>query len=163
MSQPTVLELLSTAYRRLFDRAMEVFARKDPVRAVWLSGSLASDRADEASDLDFRLAVSDSDFEGFAADWRSWLAEITPTLIARDIPGAPGSFYCLTPTCERMDVYCEKVSVLKETPFRERAVLLDKDGLDAEWPREQVYRQPNRERIAYLIEEALRQALTTGR
>lgn len=74
VSQPTVLELLSTAYRRLFDRALEVFARKDPVRAVWLFGSLASDRADEASDLDFQLAVSDSHFEGFAADWRSWLA-----------------------------------------------------------------------------------------
>lgn len=126
MSQPTVLELLSTAYRRLFDRATEVFARKDPVRAVWLFGSLASDRADEASDLDFQLAASDSHFEGFAADWRSWLAEITPTLIACDIPGAPGNFYCLTPTCDRMDVYCEKVSALMERPFRERAVLLDK-------------------------------------
>jgi hypothetical protein len=155
---PAVLGVLPPGYHDLFGRAMSVLAGKDPVRAVWLSGSLASDRADPASDLDFRLAVRDSELAAFGADWPAWLAEITPTVVARALPGAAGSFYCLTPACERMDVYCEAVSALKESPFLERLLVLDKDGLDAEWPRERPARQPNRAAISYLIEETLRQA-----
>ena len=53
--------------------------------------------ADEASELDFQLAISDSHFEGFAADWRSWLAEITPTLICRCRPrgGDRGPYFAV--------------------------------------------------------------------
>jgi hypothetical protein len=50
----------------------------------------------------------DQDFAEFAGEWQEWLAAITPTLTARPI--AAGSFYALTPTCERFDVITERVS-----------------------------------------------------
>jgi hypothetical protein len=154
---PGVLDLLPPGYRDLFDRAMTVFGREDAVRAVWLSGSLAvADRTDAASDLDFRVAVRDEEFDQWAVRWEEWLAAITPTLLARSF--SPGSFYCLTPTLERMDVVSERVSELVATSARERLVLLDKDGLDQTWPREPLARTPNVEMINYLIEEVLRQS-----
>jgi hypothetical protein len=114
------------------------------------------DRADAASDLDFRVAVRDEEFEQWAVRWQEWLAAITPTLLARSF--SAGSFYCLTPTLERMDVVSERVSELATTSARERFVVLDKDGLDQAWPREPIARKPNVEVINSLIEEVLRQS-----
>src|ERR1700677_4849843 len=69
-----------------------------------------------------------------AACWREWLATITPTLIARELPFAPGSFYSTTTGCERLDVVCEPVSKLSASPHRYRRVVFDRDGLDASVP-----------------------------
>jgi hypothetical protein len=66
------------------------------------------------SDLDLSVAVRDADFEEFAGQWRDWLAAITPTVVARPI--GPGSFYCLTPTGERLDVISCSVSTVPDTP-----------------------------------------------
>jgi hypothetical protein len=71
---------------------------------------------------------------------------------------SPGSFYCLTPNLERMDVVSERVSELVKTTARDRLVVLDKDGLDQIWPREPIAREPNVEAINGLIEEVLRQS-----
>jgi hypothetical protein len=154
---PGTLDLLPPGYHSLFERAISLFEREDAVRAVWLSGSLAvAERADAASDLDFRVAVRDREFDNWATRWEEWLRAITPTLLARSF--SPGSFYCLTPTLERMDVVSERVSELPTTAARERLMVLDKDGLDQIWPREPVAREPNVETVNYLIEEVLRQA-----
>jgi hypothetical protein len=42
--------------------------------------------------------------------WREWLATITPTLLAQELPFARGSFYSTTTGCERLDVVSEPVS-----------------------------------------------------
>ena len=105
------------------------------VRALWVSGSLARRDADAYSDLDLLAAVADADFDAFAASWKSWLADITPTVLARAIPFLPGSFYSLTPTCERLDVVLERVSRVPSSFFRARAVVFDRDGLDAQVPK----------------------------
>ncbi len=155
-TRPPQLSGLPERYLPLYDRAIEVFAADERVRAVWLHGACGRDAADAGSDLDLSVAVRDADFDAFAEGWRDWLADITPTVVARPI--GPGSFYCLTPTCERLDVISARVSALPDTgsTLRRRVVVLDKDGLDALVPAPDDP-GPDAERIAWLIEETLRQ------
>jgi hypothetical protein len=155
-TRPVQLSGLSDRYLPLFDRAVDVCAADDRVRAVWLHGACGRGAADAGSDLDLSVAIRDADFDTFAGQWREWLAAITPTVVARPI--GPGSFYCLTPTCERLDVISARVSAVPDTAatLRRRVVVLDKDDLDALVPRPDDP-GPDADRIAWLIEEVLRQ------
>ena len=152
ISRPAALAALPEGYGPLFDRATAVFEADGRVRAMWLHGALARGAADAASDLDISVAIAD---DGFAASWRDWLAAITPTLTAR--PLAAGSFYALTPSCERFDVIAEPVGKLPATSLTRRLVVFDRDGLDKLIP-PPVDPPPDPAVITYLIEETLRQA-----
>jgi hypothetical protein len=55
---------------------------------------------------------------------------ITPTLIARELPFARGSFYPTTAGCERLDVVCEPVSTVPTSRHRYRLMVFDRD----DWP-----------------------------
>jgi hypothetical protein len=156
LSRPDVLSALPPGYGALFDRALDLARDDERVRALWLSGSLARGTADAASDLDLLIAVRDADLEAFAAGWRDFLARITPTLIARPLPFLPGSFYSVAPGRERLDVVVEAVGRLAHSPFRERLLVLDKDGLATRVPAPAPTQQPSRERIAFLVEEFFR-------
>ncbi|MGA7172177.1 MAG: hypothetical protein WCB86_06045 [Candidatus Dormiibacterota bacterium] len=153
--RPSALAALPQSYGPLFDRAAAVFEADERVRAMWLHGALARSKADLASDMDISVAIADDAFDSFAASWRDWLAEITPTLTARPI-GA-GSFYALTPSCERFDVIAEPISKLSATSVTRRLVVFDPDGLDKLIPPPSDP-PPDPAVITYLIEETLRQA-----
>jgi predicted nucleotidyltransferase len=153
--RPAALAVLPESYGPLFDRAAATFAADERVRAMWLHGALARGGADAGSDMDISVAVADGGFDGFGASWRDWLAAITPTLTARLI--SAGSFYALTPSCERFDVIAERVSELSATPLTRRLVVFDHDGLDKLIPLA-VDPPPDPAVITYLIEETLRQA-----
>lgn len=155
-TRPSVLAGLPDRYLPLYDAAIEVFAADERVRAVWLHGACGRGAADAGSDLDLSVAVRDEDFDAFAAQWRDWLAAITPTLVARPI--APGSCYCLTADCARLDVIATRVSAVPDTghTLRRRVAVLDKDGLDALVPAPDDP-GPDTERIGWIIEEVLRQ------
>jgi Streptomycin adenylyltransferase len=154
--RPAALSPLPTGYHALFDRLLDVVDNDARIRALWLSGSLARGDADAGSDLDVILAVRDDDFDEFAAGWPDWLATITPTVIARSLPFAAGCFYSLTTECLRLDVVSEPVSKLPESPHRRRAVVLDRDGLDAQVPTPADRPPPDPDRIAHLVEEFYR-------
>ncbi|MBM4336747.1 MAG: hypothetical protein FJ108_12685 [Deltaproteobacteria bacterium] len=154
--RPAALDALPRGYAALFERAASVLAADPRVRAVWVSGSLARGDADAFSDLDLLVAVADAEFDSFAASWRSWLAQITPTVLAREIPFLRGSLYSLTPDCERLDVVLERVSALAVSPFRTREVVFDRDGLDARVPKPAPASGPDRAKLASAIEEPLR-------
>jgi len=153
--RPAALAALPAGYGPLFDRAAAVFEADDRVRAMWLHGALARGAADAGSDLDISVAIADDGFDGFAASWRDWLAAITPTLTAR--PLSAGSFYALTPACERLDVIAEPVGKLASTRLTRRLVVFDRDRLDRLIP-PIADPPPDPGVIAYLIEETLRQA-----
>lgn len=155
-NHPPALERLLPGYGPLFDRAVEVLNGDERVRAVWVSGSLARGTADAASDLDLLVAVRDEDHEAFAAVWPEWLAAITPTLIARPLPFAPGSFYSVTPGRERLDVVVEPVRWLADTLFRNRLVVFDRDDLDAIVPTTELNPGPSAGTVAHLVEEFFR-------
>jgi hypothetical protein len=155
IARPPELLVLPERYWALFDRVGAQFAGDERVRAMWLHGAIGRGQADPGSDLDVSVAVRDEDFEEFAGEWREWLAAITPTLTARPI--APGSFYALTPTCERLDVISQRVSDLPGTTMTRRIKVFDRDGLTALIPAP-ADPLPDPAKISYLIEETLRQA-----
>jgi hypothetical protein len=155
--RPAALDPLPAGYHALFDRLLAVVEPDERIRAMWLSGSLARGVADAGSDLDVVLAVRDDDFAEFAASWREWLATVTPTVLARPLPQAAGCFYSTTSECLRLDVITEPVAGLPDTPHRRRLVVLDRDELDAVVPDPATQPGPNRERMAALVEEFLRQ------
>ena len=155
ISRPAELLALPERYWVLFDRVAAQFAADERVRAMWLHGAIGRGQADAGSDLDVSVTVRDDDFDEFAGEWRDWLAAITPTLTARPI--APGSFYSLTPACERLDVIAERVSDLPRTKATRRIPVFDRDGLIAQLP-PPADPPPDPATISYLIEETLRQA-----
>ena len=123
-------------YRRLLIRAEEVFASDPRVRGLWLSGSVARGTADRASDLDLIIAVADDEHEAFAMSWRQWLSDITPTVLAGELPGGTGSFWSITDNFERFDVIVEPVSRVATSAARRRAVVFDRDDLTSSIPAE---------------------------
>ena len=153
--RPAILDVLEPGYDALFARVVEVFSGDERVRAMWLSGSLGRGDADAISDLDVLLAVSDDALQYFADEWREWLAVITPTLIARPLPFAKGSLYAVTPDRLRLDIVSEPASRVPNSFFRSRAVVFDRDGLDALVPAP-ADDPPSGERIAMLVEEFFR-------
>lgn len=154
-TRPAGFEVYPAGYGPLFDRAVEVFQADQRVRAMWLHGAFARGAADSASDLDIDIAVADDAFDDFSAAWKDWLADITPTVSA--VPLAPGSFYALTPTCERIDVIAEPVSKVATTALSRRVKVFDRDDLTSRLP-PVVDPKPNQKTIAYFIGETLRQA-----
>ena len=155
ISRPPGLTRLASGYLPLFERAVNVFVGDERVRALWLGGSVAREDADAHSDLDLLVTVADAEFDGFAAAWREWLAAITPTVLARQIPFLQGSVYSVTPSCERLDVVTERVSALRVSRFH-RAVVFDRDGLDASRPAPPPPPGPDRAKVETAIEEPLR-------
>lgn len=156
VERPAVIDVLEPGYGPLFDRAHGVLGADVRVRALWLGGSLARGDADRMSDLDLLVAVSDDSIEGFAAGWETWLAAITPTLIARPLTFLPGSLYAVTPGRERLDIVAEPVSAIARSGFRHRLVVFDRDGLDRLVPAPTDGPGPSPQRVAALIEEFFR-------
>jgi hypothetical protein len=155
VGRPAVIDVLEPGYAALFDRAVAVFEADERVRAVWLSGSLARGDADAMSDLDLLVAIADEGMASFNDSWREWLASITPTLIARPLPFAPGSLYAVTTERLRIDVVAEPVSNVPSSFFRQRLVVFDRDGLDALVPTPNGS-GPSVDRVNGLVEEFFR-------
>jgi hypothetical protein len=84
--------------------------------------------------MKYRIAVRDEDFDTFTAESTSWWAQITPTVSRREMAQMPGSFFALTPTCERVDVVTERVSDLSASKLTRRVTVFDRDGLTVQVP-----------------------------
>jgi hypothetical protein len=126
-SVTAALQPLPAGYHELYGRLRAAAGADARIRAMWLSGSLGRGVADAGSDLDLMLAVASADFDDFAATWRDWLAAVTPTVLARDLPGLPGSWYSVTPECLRLDVVIERAGSASPAALARRLLVLDKD------------------------------------
>ena len=157
--EPASLGPLPAGYRALFGRLLDVAADDDRVRAVWLSGSAGRGVADAGSDLDVMLAVADEAFDEFAASWPDWLARVTPTVLARALPGLPGSWYSLTPGCERFDAVAVRASDGPRGGPEGRLLVLCKDrpGQPGDGAPAAPARGPDPARLTAITEEFLRQ------
>ncbi|HEY8061014.1 MAG TPA: nucleotidyltransferase domain-containing protein [Acidimicrobiales bacterium] len=140
----------------IVDRAVEVLVADERVRALWVHGSVGRGEADASSDLDLILAVADDAFDEVWAAWPEWLAAITPTVLARPLPWIPGILYALTPECLRIDVVVERIGNLPSSGFGRRALVFDRDGLDALVPPPPTPPGPDRTAVETAIEEPLR-------
>lgn len=150
------IDRLPPAYGPLLQQAADVFHADERVRAMWVGGSVARGDADAASDLDLLIAVADDGHEAFAAAWEDWLAEITPTVIAKPLWFAPGSLYSVTATGERLDVVVEKASAIPTTMFPIRTPVFDRDGLHDQLPVGSPVAGPDPAKVAGLVEEFFR-------
>jgi len=159
-TNPAALEAalapLAPGYRALFDRAVSVLGARPEVRAVWVSGSVGRGIADAGSDLDLIVTVADELAGGFSESWAEWLAQITPTVLAKPLPGMPGSFYSVTPEWLRLDVVVEREGDLEKTFFRTRLAAFDPDGLVARIPREFDLPGPSAQKVAAMVDEIYR-------
>jgi predicted nucleotidyltransferase len=150
------ISVLPPGYRGLFRRARKQFESDERVRGMWLGGSLARGTADAASDLDVIVAIADDAHEAFTSSWRAWLAQITPTVLAEELPFARGSFYSVTPGFERFDVVVERASSTTATFFRARVVVFDRDGLTDQIPAAEPGPGPSADAVRALITEYFR-------
>jgi len=148
---------LPSEYRDLFSNVRAACVADARIRAAWLGGSVARGEADAGSDLDVLLAIDDDLFDDFAAGWRDWLAAVSPTLLAQELPGMPGSFAATTVACLRLDVVTEPVSSLETSPYRTRQVVMDRDGLDEQVPSPAELQQPDPAGIRAVVDEFYRQ------
>ncbi len=163
MGPPTVLppkvedavKILGPKYRDLLVRAVAVLTRDERVRAMWLSGSLARGLADKASDLDLVVAVADDALKDFCGSWRTWLEEITPTVLARPL-GSTGSFFAVIGSWERCDVVVEGVGSVATSQVRDRIPVFDKGDLSSLIPIADPVPGPSSGQIEFLITEAFR-------
>lgn len=143
-------------YQALLDLASSAFYADKRVRAMWLHGAVARKEHDAGSDLDIILAISDKYFDAFADESATWWAMITPTVSRREIPNMRGSYFGLTPTCERIDILLERVSALPKSSITRRITIFDHDELTKHIP-EAFDRPTDAATLRYYIEEILRQ------
>ncbi len=80
--------VIDPRYKALYERALEVLEADERVVRVEIHGSLVNGTADEWSDLDLKVIVSDLAVTPFLAEWRDWMSRITPTVLL-DRPLAP--------------------------------------------------------------------------
>jgi predicted nucleotidyltransferase len=151
------LRPMAHPYDDLLNRAAALFHADERVRALWVHGAIARGVQDAGSDLDIAIAVRDADFDAFTAESALWFSKITPTVSRRELAQMPGSFFALTPTCERIDIITERVSALSTSPLRRRIMVFDRDGLTALVPAPDDP-PPQLHVLQYCIEEILRQA-----
>ncbi len=155
------LRPLPAGYHELFERVLRAAEADSRVRSMWLSGSLGRGVADAGSDLDVMLAVAPDAFDEFAAAWRDWLAGVTPTVLARQLPNHPGSWFSLTPDCLRLDVVTVRAGSALPAALGRPLLVLDKDGTAGSPPEggEQAgdERAPDPVRLTAITEEFLRQ------
>lgn len=157
----TALRSMPPGYAALARRIGTLTEVDDRVRAVWLAGSVGRGAADAGSDLDVVVTVTASAMEDFCARWRDWLATISATIIAHELPGMAGSFFSVTTSCERLDVVTESVATLGSPWASQRMALLDKDGLAAahaaRFPTPAPRPGPDPTALAAIVEEFLRE------
>lgn len=112
--------------------ALVAACEADPdVLAAWVGGSLARDTADDWSDIDLHLLVTDRD--EFGSGITEWFGRSMPTVLADQIPGVPGGFIFVTPDWVHVDVIVHGREDFSQDGFPAR-VLLDPQGLVCEVP-----------------------------
>jgi hypothetical protein len=117
---------------RLIERAADVTASDDRIRAAWLAGSFAAGTADEFSDIDLHCAISADSADWFREHWADLARRITPVVLAGPIPGVLGG-YVITPDWMHLDIVLHPVDTPAHFDSRSRGrpilPLFDRAGL----------------------------------
>jgi predicted nucleotidyltransferase len=171
--RPDALDVLPGEYREVFDRLLDVAVDDERVVRVWLAGSLGRGAGDAGSDLDVVLQVADLAFDPFTQEWREWLERVTPTVLAKELPGMPGSWYSLTPKCARFDAVVVRESTRStRLPRSRRLLVFDRQTAEMNadvsnsssskdiGPGAEPGPGPDPAKLADLVEEFLRQQAT---
>ena len=80
-------------HEELIDLATQSARRDQRISAAWLVGSLASEFADEFSDIDFHIAVREEHLAAFAdTGWVEFISGLAPTVLTRRFQSGRGGF-----------------------------------------------------------------------
>ena len=118
-------------YADLLRSVVGLLSARPEVRALWVSGSVGREAADAGSDLDVVVTVADDAFDTLI-DPAVW-TPLDP-LLCLSLPFLPGAAVITTRAGLRLDAVIERVGDLPATPYRQRLVVLDRDGLDVPPP-----------------------------
>jgi hypothetical protein len=125
----------TTAPTEQFEFLADITARlrDDPrIRAAWLFGSLAGDNADAFSDVDLLLAVADDALTALVADWRSFVAGLSPTIALQRIgQDTHPTFVAIAPGYLRFDLTLCAAGVPQTHGYDPAQLLFDHDGVAA--------------------------------
>jgi hypothetical protein len=107
--------------------------RDDPrIRAAWLIGSLAGDNADAFSDVDLLLAVADDALTALVADWRAFVAGLSPTIALQRIgQDTKPTFVTIAPGYLRFDLTLCAAGIPQRHGYDPTRLLFDHDGVAA--------------------------------
>lgn len=147
------LTAMPVGYVDLLCSVVDLMSARLEVRALWVSGSVGREAADAGSDLDLVMTVADDAFETMS-DRAVW-APLDP-LLCLSLPFLPGAAVITTRAGLRLDVVVERVADLPTTHYRQRLVVLDRDGL--ELPPLEPLHEPDPAVMLELVVEFLRQS-----
>lgn len=108
-------------------RALSEIAQDDlSVQAGWVGGSLARGGADEWSDIDLHLLVTD--VAGFSEQLLAWFQRALPVALADAIPGLERSYLFITPDWIHVDVNLHDTAGFTQDLALPARVLFAKDS-----------------------------------
>ncbi|WP_134106051.1 nucleotidyltransferase domain-containing protein [Kribbella pratensis] len=109
-------------------RAADVLPRDERVLGVYLIGSYATGAADQFSDVDLHLVVTDDSLQWFGEHWDDVLRELTgPTVLTDEVPGLIGGLG-ITPDWLHVDLFVHPLASFERDQYDGVRVLFDRDG-----------------------------------
>ncbi|GEM_PF-692694 len=151
--EPRALSLVEFARR-----AAAALREDERVRAVWLTGSLATGTADAQSDVDLRVAVRAEDFPRIDAVWPELVGRAGPAVWKRRWPGPPDEAIvsAITRDYLRFDLVIQSDADSKPRTLEAAQVLVDKDGVAGRITLTAPARHDPLARLAFVVEEFIR-------
>lgn len=143
------------AQEKLITRSNQVLSRDERVLGVWLAGSYGRGTNDEFSDVDLLVVVSPNDVTDFCADWPSIADDIAPTVIRKQLPGAP-IFNQVSEDWVRFDVTVLTPDELSRRTISTVRPVYDPTGLSTRLAEPGSVKPPDPVRVAALTQEFFR-------
>lgn len=125
-------------------------------RALFLSGSFATDTADAFSDLDFVLVANEGPSDGIAKLWRHAVEQVGEIVLWWDRTTRPSLINAITADWVRLDLVILKPEDLRFQTQQTLKPLIDTEGLFDTLDKEITVKRPDPKRLGYQIEEFIR-------
>jgi predicted nucleotidyltransferase len=111
-------------------QAASALSQDQRVQVVWLTGSLAAGTADACSDVDLRIAVTETTFAKIATNWKEFIEIVAPTVWQRRWPGSPDQAVlgAITTDYLRFDVVVQSITDTMPRKIEAAQVLFDRHG-----------------------------------
>lgn len=143
-------EPIAARHEAVLEGLTEAAREDDRILAAWLQGSRADGTADQFSDIDFYIAISDEALEAF--DKLAFIRQVAQVLVHFE-PPVLGLVACLLEGPVKLDLTVEQASSLEERERPAVRVLLDKADIA---PKLRTTWEPSEQEIARQVDALVR-------